>query len=328
MKARFVLLAMMVTLLPAAALAGSLPARDAAPSDPNPDVARIARLKAEVVQNGYGDLLDELEKEWGQRPMRSIGYLPKMGGEVAKAIFTGSANTGVSPTLLSVAMFQEGFNLFLEKHPNAEDPRNLPVDGFDDVGADAFLDRMPELKRRGYLPKGWNGATPKSVLGCVDDACNQAGFTAVWRNERGEKFHAYDFNSMRDAATGMAAMLAFERDRMLADAKRLHVDVAKMPQAERDAWTYVYYNAGDAVGRKLLKRTGGKLPRKPAKGKAGEINSNPFYNAQRVAASIAMHQRLGVFDGVNVSRYADTRGAAKPGAGSRAAATANDGFHH
>ncbi len=261
--------------------------------------SRIRSVQVRIASDpdGYQALLSELTSRFGTAPMRSIGYLDDLGGAVGRSILAGAVRTGVDPTLLAVTAFQEGLNGVIDGMIDFErimgqrvDPDQYVVDGFFQIGADSFAERMPDLKARGLLRREFDGV----VL--------FPGVTAT--NEVGDAFPAFHFVGIPATLEGIGAMLSDMERRFERDARRNGIDLLWMTPSERDGWIYLYYNVGPGKGVRHLRLRRGRLP-KPS----GLHGQNPYFNAARVRGASEVYRRYGVFVpfGSQAARNVDTR---------------------
>lgn len=265
------------------------------PCDPATRLAEILRtIRGDTA--AWRARLDALERTWHKRPMRFLGYLDDMNGYVLRSLVAAAEHSGVDPYLLTTTLFQEGLNTVVETYSDwghrYYQPQEWTIDGFGSIGADAFGSMMAQLQAQGYLRADYDGIEyqPAPVL---DADGNDTGKTdPYWTNEAGDRFLRYYFRNLEAAAEGVAALLAWSNDRLAHDAQTLGIDLNAMTPAERDAWSYLYYNTGIGTGRRLLARWNGKLPERFQQNFLNAAN-----NARRAGATSELYRSLELFCG-------------------------------
>ncbi len=252
-----------------------------------------------------------IEKIFGQKPKPTLEILGNGNGKYVGPILDAARRAGIDPEFLTAAMVQEGLDgIILNYQPDS------PIDGFGALGVDGFATDMAMLKKKGFLRKDFDGVTLTNT-GWVDAKGNSG--TEYWRNEAGQVYRAFEFKNLEAAAEGMAAYLKYKQSLFLRDAAKLGVAVASMTPMELAGWAYLYYNAGEGTGYKVLSRlaakNAGKIP-KYGKGQGAAVQF-----ANRVMASIQQYRNRNLFPdpaslikcpepaaGSNVARNAQTQG--------------------
>jgi hypothetical protein len=266
-------------------------------------------------RKGFQAERSALEKIYGQKPKPTIEMLGTQNGRAIGAILDAARRTGVDPEMLTAAMAQEGLDtVLLALAPDQA------IDGFSALGVDGFATDMAMLKRGGFLRQDYDGIRDTQGMYDASGKVNPDGAkNKYWVNEAGHVYRAFEFKDLDAAAEGMAAYLKLKQSLFFKDAKNLGLDVKKMPPTLVSAWTYVYYNAGEGTGQKLLRRSAptGVIH------KYTNHHHHGLRNANRVMAAMTQYQNHNLFpdpaslvscpqgsSGLNASRNSTTHGGA------------------
>lgn len=264
-----------------------------------------------------------LNGRFGQMPKPSLELFGLRGGQPIGEVAEVAQRTGIPPELLNAAMVQEGLDAVMTMlGPND------PIDGFGALGVDGFATDMEMLKRQGFLRRDYDGITMPGSTGFADETGQQNADPAkniYWVNEAGQRYRSFDFKNLRAAAEAMSAYLRYKQSLFLRDARALGIDTANMDPLTLAGWTYLYYNAGEGLGRRILQSRSGRIPAFTARQGAA------IRNANRVMAAIVQYRNRNLYPdpstvgscagrqpgapnaGANVGRGAATNGAAAAG---------------
>ena len=234
------------------------------PVKPDPIIARVEALGAGRIEQAA----QASAARFSAQPQMFLGLLREPA--TVEPIAAAAGRGGVDPAYLAAAAYQEGYYLYADALSKGDAPPTFTSQG--PMGLDSFGDLEPALKRAGYLAADFSGAT------------RGAG---TWLNEAGHRFPTVEFKSPEAALEAMAALLRYKRAQFERDAKSLGLDPASLSPADRELWTYVYYNFRDP--RSILAKGGFAAARRPVS------PEDPLYNAHRVAATADMLRQLGVF---------------------------------
>lgn len=172
----------------------------------------------------WGDYLD-----WGlkSKPDVTIGKATK---DIAKKY-------GLRPEVLYSSAMEEGMRKLFPRHgkPDGEGSgdANFPIAGYETFGLDTFGDRYPDLVKRGYLDKEFQGRfSPRKVV-----------------NELGEPQTSANFKDVDDAIAAKAAIMKMSRD----DIDKYITD-KKIPLSDKakDFFALAAYNMGPEKAAKML----------------------------------------------------------------------------
>lgn len=262
----------------------------------------------------------DLNGRFGQMPKPAIELFGLRNGQPIGEIAEVAQQTGIPPELLNAAMVQEGLDAVMTLlGPND------PIDGFGALGVDGFATDMAMLKRQGFLRPDFDGITMPGSTGFADETGQQNADpkkNIYWVNEAGQRYRSFDFKNLRAAAEAMSAYLRYKQSLFLRDARALGLDTANMDPLVLAGWTYLYYNAGEGLGRRILQSRSGRIPAYNARQGAAVRNAN------RVMAAIVQYRNRDLYPdpstvgpcarnttppqvGVNVTRGAGT--VASPG---------------
>jgi hypothetical protein len=149
---------------------------------------------------------------------------------IIDALLEASDASNIGPEALWASIMHEGFDKWVAE----QGPGMITgVSGFHHLGLDHFVERAPDLIRRGFLPKGFE----------------QNYMPRKRTNEKGEEVRAPEFLSIFAAFRAKAADMAARVDTLKRDAERLGVNLSKDGE---EFFTHVYYNMGEGGGRRML----------------------------------------------------------------------------
>lgn len=304
-----------VVLAATAALAQVIPCLPSAAEYKKAVIERALAIGKQIYgdRKGFQAERTALEKTFGQKPKPTIEMLGSQKGRAMSAILDAARRTGIDPELLTAAMAQEGLDgVLLNYGPDQA------IDGFGALGVDGFATDMAMLKRGGFLRQDFDGINLTPGWADSKGAGNEdASKNNYWVNEAGQIYRAFEFKNLDAAAEGMAAYLKLKQSYFFRDAKKLGIDVTKMTALQISAWTYLYYNAGEGAGLKLLRRAApsGLIQKYTSRHHHG------LRNANRVMAAISQYQSRNLFPdpaslvscpqnngGSNASRNSSTHG--------------------
>lgn len=200
---------------------------------PRPNYADSAsRLNfAQAWQKKYG-----VEPGYGDIPLR-VNEIPYKETDTAKNLATNAAKlTGIDPALLYSSAMAEGMSgTFVNDKGQVQysDDPQFPAQGSANFGLDNFVDRVPELIKKGYLPADFEGKYKKYVPQDPNVTQNSALY-----------------KSIGDALQAKAAILKTNYDEVDDIAKKGGISLS--PEA-RDFFSMVSYNAGEGTAAKMIK---------------------------------------------------------------------------
>lgn len=190
-------------------------------------------------------------EQWGE--YLESKKLPFSHTPVKKAIYNAAKSSGLDPALLYSSAMEEGLRegidnpdvvseAYLEaigdgkvkKAKGQFDPNVYPIDGFRTYGLDTFGDQYNTLKKKGYLPDGFEQQfTPYKA-----------------ENELKQQVTSAAFKSEDAALQAKAAMLRSTRDNLENYTKKNKVTLS---DKQRDFFNLVGYNAGEGNMQKMIK---------------------------------------------------------------------------
>lgn len=172
--------------------------------------------------------------------------LPLSKKKVKEVLYSAARTTGVDPSLLYTSAMEEGMGYALSKPDdvsksygswadvNPKAAAQFPVDGFYNYGLDTFGSEYENLKKKGYLPEGFDKRFTV--------------FEAL--NESKQAVKSAAFASDEDALVAKAAMMRAAGDSL--DQYTAKNNLTLSPKA-RDFFTIASYNAGSAKVKEMLK---------------------------------------------------------------------------
>ena len=192
-----------------------------------------------------------LRYTWGDALEKTF---PISGGKVKDVVKDASKQAGVDPSLLYASAMEEGMSLSL-RDPNgvseaylmatgqAEAPKgrklktfnqdDFPIDGFYNYGLDTFGAKYDKLKKKGYLPEGFDKRfTTMDAL-----------------NEKNELMTSAAFKSDKDALIAKAAMLKDVQDTL---ESKLAKSGTKLTPKQKQFFMLAGYNAGEGNMDKMI----------------------------------------------------------------------------
>lgn len=131
--------------------------------------------------------------------------------------------TGMSPAFLAANAMQEGMNLAINDSNEYSIDDEYPVNGYVYYGLDTFGDAADTLKKKGYLPKGFD-FLPFDT-----------------KNERGQRIGSAAFKSNEDALVAKAAYLKDFQDQVQEYANKKGL---KLDTETKEYLTMSAYNGG------------------------------------------------------------------------------------
>lgn len=184
-----------------------------------------AYQKKHGTEEGYGDI-----------PLR-VNERPYLGNDTSKNMaVAASKSTGLDPALVYASSLVEGAAAM---YPNKEgkasygnDP-DYPVQG-SAFGLNQFYDRVPEMIKKGYLPKDFD---TKKYVPTEEEISKNPNVTK----------NSGLFKNFQDAMTAHAARLKLDYDEIEDYAKEK--DIKLSPQA-RDFFSLAHFNSG--LGKQML----------------------------------------------------------------------------
>ena len=236
------------------------------PASPDAEaaLAAVGKLGAGRVEQAA----QAASSRFSAQPQMFLGLLREPAA--VEPILTAAKRSGMDPAYLAAVAFQEGFYLYADALAKGDAPPVFTSRG--PMGLDSFGDLEGSLKRSGYLRQDFSGA--------------QVGGD-TWLNEAGHRLPSVAFKSPEDALEAMAALLRYKKAQFERDAKSLGIKTDSMSAADRELWTYVYYNFRDP--RSILAHGGLAAAHRYAP------PDDPLYNDQRVAATAEFLRELGIF---------------------------------
>lgn len=202
-------------------------------------------------------------EEWGQ--YFESKKLPFSGSPVRQAIYNASKATKINPGLLYTSAMEEGLRYGIDspddvseayqmaigdvvnhrtgKKQQEFDPNEYPVDGFYNFGLDTFADQYESLKKKGYLPEGFDQKFKPFKALNEKQAKNKKEGKAF------EYVNTAAFKSEDDALIAKAAMLRNTRDNLTNHLKKSNITLT---DKQLDFFNLVGYNAGEGNMRKMI----------------------------------------------------------------------------
>jgi len=178
----------------------------------------------------------KLYLHYGVRPARVAAYLngtvnpwdkysPEKETEALETFITISKRVSLPPWYIAAVIFQEGF---AENFPESAIKGN--ISSFYDIGAEAFISEIEELKEKGYLRQNFNEGTDYIVSKKIINEANDEFISAV-------------FIDIPRAIEAVGALLANRRDRFLSFMKKEYgFEEKNLTEKEILAGTYIFYN--------------------------------------------------------------------------------------
>lgn len=210
----------------------------------------------------------EIEARYKAYPQMFLGLMKE--DAVVAPLLEVSRRTGMDPCFLTAAAFQEGYIQFAF---NADAGEATTFNSIGPMGLDSFPDYVHAMRRRGHLRPDYNGF---KIL------------DRTWQNEAGHELKVVDFDGAASALEAMAGLLRFKEAQFLSDAKALGIPAERIPQTEREMWTYVYFNFRNP--KKQLQQFGLSWVW------ADKGMDQDLHNAQRVGATAAFLRRHDIFE--------------------------------
>lgn len=215
------------------------------PGDPVPASTTPAKkLTAAEIKKKYNNpYTNNGREQWGE--YLETKKLPFSHSTVKKAIYNAAQSSGLDPALLYSSAMEEGLREGIDKPDNVSeaysmatskkkfDENEYPIDGFRTYGLDTFGDQYAALKKKGYLPEGFEKQFTQ--------------FEAL--NEQNGKVHSAAFKTEDAALQAKAAMLRSTRDNLGAYAKKNNI---KLSDKQQDFFNLVGYNAGEGNMQKMI----------------------------------------------------------------------------
>lgn len=173
---------------------------------------------------------------YGVRPARVSAYLDgevnpldiysgDKETEALKTFIKVSKRVSLPPWYIAAVIFQEGF---AENFPRAA--KHGYISSFYDIGAEAFISEIKELKEKGYLRKDYD---------TKDDYIPSVRIV----NEAKDEFVSAVFIDIPRAIEAVGALLANRRDKFLEFMKTEYgLDKDNLTEDEILAGTYIFYN--------------------------------------------------------------------------------------
>lgn len=203
---------------------------------PRPDYGNsVSRLRyAQKFREKYGDQVQGL----GDTPI-NVNEVPRGGKMSSKSLSTKmGAKYDIDPALLYSSSMVEGMSGLFKNKATGKDSRNrkegdpgyldfygdhdFPINGANSFGLNTIEERLPELIKKGYLPKDFS----KNFRG----------------KEKEGQFSSWDFKNTETAMQAKAALLKHTRDEVDDFAKEHNIELS--PKA-REFFMLAGYNGGE-----------------------------------------------------------------------------------
>jgi hypothetical protein len=181
---------------------------------------------------------------------------------------------------LAGVAFSEGYNKYAESLIEGA-MGTTSFDNMGPIGLDCFGDVAVLLKSKGYLRKNYGDKKEFKF----------AGIKLL--NENGEQFSLVKFKDATSALEALAALLAYSKNLFTTDTG---YGIEGMTDEEMKAWSYLYFNTGQARGRKIFIKYG-------IHGLIGHFDvigiKDARYNANRVIGTTLLFKKVGIFTSIN-----------------------------